>query len=142
MAYSIKIANSREIYEYAVKIRHIVFEIEQHFKEEFDDIDAYAYHAAVFEGDKLIGCGRTYVDENKKCHIGRIAVVEEYRGKNVGTFIVREMERFAVKNFDFVEFVLSAQSVAKGFYAKLGYECRGKVYFEEHCEHIEMFKAL
>lgn len=142
MAYCIKIANSREIYEYAVKIRHIVFEVEQQFKEEFDDIDDYAYHAAVFDDEKLIGCARLYIDKVTECHIGRIAVIKEYRGKNVGTFIVREMEKFAAGNFDFAEFVVSAQCVAKGFYAKLGYECRGDVYFEEHCEHIEMFKSV
>ncbi len=136
------IADDRKTFDYAIQVRHIVFEVEQHFKDEFDDIDSYAHHAAVFDDDKLIGCGRVYIDENKNCHIGRIAVIKEYRGKDIGSFIVCELEKFAADNFEFNEYVLSAQTRAKDFYAKLGYKERGKIYFEEYCEHIEMFKNV
>ncbi len=141
MNLKIIIADDKKTFDYAIQIRHIVFEVEQHFKDEFDDIDKFAHHAAVFDDDKLIGCGRIYIDENQNCHIGRIAVIKEYRGKDVGSFIVTELEKFALNNLEFNEYVLSAQTRAKGFYTKLGYIERGEIYFEEYCEHIEMFKS-
>lgn len=139
MQLSIHISNDKATFEKAMQIRQTVFVDEQKFKDEFDDIDKIAYHAAVFDDNKLVGCGRVFLDENG-CHIGRIAVVKEYRGKNVGFYIVSELEKFGAKTFEFDRYVLSAQTRVKDFYSKLGYKEHGELYFEEHCEHIGMYK--
>ncbi len=139
MQLNIHISNDKSTFEKAMQIRQTVFVDEQNFVDEFDEIDKIAYHAAVFDNDKLIGCGRVFLDE-KGCHIGRIAVVKEYRGKKVGSYIVTELEKFGAKTFEFDKYVLSAQTRVKDFYANLGYKEHGDIYFEEHCEHVEMYK--
>lgn len=141
MNLSIEISNNRATFEKSMTIRQIVFVDEQCFVDEFDDIDKIAYHAAVYDGEKLIGCGRVFRDD-KGCHIGRIAVIKEYRGKDVGSYIMEQLEEFGKQKYEFDYYVLSAQTRAKDFYAKLGYKEFGEIYFEEYCEHIEMRKRL
>ena len=74
-------------------------------------------------------------------HIGRIAVIPEYRGSGLGSDIVRAAEREITAEGG-TEAELSAQRRAEGFYLKLGYAPEGEPYYEEYCEHIRMRKQL
>ncbi len=126
----------------AYKIRTLVFVEEQGFKDEFDDVDGYAYHIAAYDGDRVIGSGRFFSEHNDgEYHVGRIAVHPEYRGKNIGSAIMLEIEKLA-KKIKAVSIVLSAQKRAMCFYTKLGYEAYGEEYLDEYCPHIAMKKII
>lgn len=124
----------------ARRIRERVFVKEQGFKEEFDGIDDYAKVLVFYDGEKPAGICR-YFKSGDTYHIGRIAVLPEYRGMGLGSRIVRAAEQEIIaENGNEAE--LSAQRRAEGFYAKLGYVPEGEPYYEEYCEHIMMRRKL
>ena len=127
----------------AKTIRREVFMLEQGFQNEFDDVDALAYHIVVYDGIKPIATGRTYPksDDGKTYAIGRIALIKEYRGQHLGEFVVHHLEEIA-RQLAAEYTQLSAQIQARGFYEKLGYASFGPVYLDEHCPHITMGKKL
>ena len=101
--------------EDAVKIRMDVFVVEQEFEEEIDDIDSFATHILMYDNDKPIAVCRFFYDDNKQAYkIGRVAVVKEYRNKNIGSKIMAEAEkRIRDRGASFV--MLSAQILVKDF---------------------------
>lgn len=77
------------IYEHlpkeAQKIRKTVFIKEQGFHNEFDEIDSYAKHLVLYDEKVPIATCRFFSRESCEDYfIGRIAVIKEYRGKNIG----------------------------------------------------------
>jgi GNAT superfamily N-acetyltransferase len=68
-----------------VFIRTEVFVKEQEFEEEFDTIDNDCTFFVMYDGDKPIATCRYFVceDDSEGYHIGRIAVMKEYRGKGL-----------------------------------------------------------
>ena len=125
---------------YTVRVK--VFVNEQGFRDEFDDIDGYAFHVTAYDGEKVIGCGRFFSEtDNNEYHIGRIAVLPEYRGMGIGSAIMSEIEKYCV-SMGVRRVVLSAQRRAIIFYEKSGYKSRGEEYLDEGYPHIEMIKNL
>lgn len=126
----------------AMMIRKVVFECEQGFKEEFDELDrsGKAKHMVFYKDGEPIGTCRYYM-VNDVYKIGRIAVIKEYRGKGIGQLIVRCAEDKILET-GARETVLSAQVRAKGFYGKMGYVEEGEIYMEEMCPHIKMRKRF
>ncbi len=134
-----KIYKGKENFDDAFYIRKTVFMDEQGFFDEFDDIDSVALHAVVYDGDKPIGCGRVFL-ENGNAHLGRIAVLLEYRKMGVGRILMQSLEQAARENLEFSHFELSAQKRAIGFYKSVGYEEIGEFYLDEGYPHITMIK--
>lgn len=138
----ILISKDEKVRNDAYKIRVKVFVDEQGFKDEFDEIDGYAYHVTAYDEDKVIGCGRFFSESNEnEYHIGRIAVLSEYRGIGIGSAIMSEIEKYCV-NMGVESLVLSAQRRARVFYEKLGYKAHGEEYLDEGYPHIEMRKKI
>lgn len=125
----------------AFEIRKSVFIDEQGFFDEPDSIDEIAWHAAAYDGDKVVGCGRMFPEYEGRYHIGRIAVLKEYRGMDIGTAIMNAFEKTAA-NESIYCIVLSAQRRARDFYLKLGYEAVGDEYLEEGYPHTFMKKMI
>lgn len=138
----LKIVNSTEkdIFGDSAVIRQTVFVEEQGFRDEFDETDKTAFHFVAYDGEKAVGTARMF-GEGDTYHVGRFAVLIEYRGRDVGLRIMNEMERFA-KGRGIARIVLSAQRRAVGFYEKLGYRTYGEEYLDENYPHIEMRKEL
>ncbi len=124
-----------------VRIRTDVFVEEQGFVVEFDDDDAISTHIVLYDGDVPVAVCRIIPGKDGECHIGRIAVVREYRGRGIGSAVVTEAEDVA-RSMGFRESLLSAQVRAKGFYETLGYEAFGDEYLDEYCPHVMMRKRL
>ncbi len=124
----------------AKDIRTEVFMQEQGFKNEFDDIDTTAFHVVIYDDDKGVATGRLYQDE-LGWHIGRVAVLSQYRGKSVGAKVITALENHAANNGISV-ISLSAQQTAVGFYEKLGYENLNDLHYDEHCPHVTMRKEF
>ena len=123
-------------------IRETVFVKEQHFNDEFDEIDDAAVHMMLFVDDAPAACCRYFPDEQSDCYIvGRIAVLKAYRGKHLGERMLTEAEQ-AIRARGGKKVSLSAQLRVKPFYEKQGYIPHGEIYLDEYCEHIHMEKIL
>ena len=128
--------------EEAQRIRTKVFIEEQGFKDEFDKIDRKAIHLVCFENEKPTATCRIFKGEADGEYIlGRLAVIKEYRGKNIGAKMIESAENTVrLKNGKYI--ILHSQLQAKVFYSKQGYTEFGEVEDEEGCPHIWMKKIL
>ncbi len=125
----------------ASEVRKTVFIDEQQFSYDLDDTDETAFHAVVYYGNSPVAAGRFFFDENNSPHIGRVAVLKEYRKLGVGRYLMEILEKTAAEQG--AEYItLGAQMRAAEFYSRLVYTPYGEPYFEEYCEHINMKKYL
>jgi predicted GNAT family N-acyltransferase len=124
---------------YATPIRFAVFVAEQGVPAgiEMDEMDAKCVHAIAFEGDHAVATGRLLPDS----HIGRMAVLEEFRGKGVGGAVLAKLMEAAKSRGD-REVLLSAQVHAVPFYEAYGFEVFGEVYEEAGIPHRDMRRDL
>ena len=123
-----------------INIRTAVFMQEQGFQNEFDETDKTCTHLVLYDGNKPIATCR-YFGDGTTYHLGRVAVIKEYRGKNLGNKMVQLAED-EIKKDGGKSIELSAQVRVKDFYQKLGYSPVGNVYLDEYCEHITMRKEF
>lgn len=137
-----KIKKYNELPKEAIQIRNEVFVEEQGFIDEFDSIDNISTHLVLFEGLLPLATCRYYWNKEKDAYsVGRIAVVKDCRGKNIGGLILQEAE-IQIRNSGGSIIYLSAQLRAVGFYKNQGYVTTGDTYYEESCPHICMYKRL
>jgi predicted GNAT family N-acyltransferase len=123
----------------AKRIRFTVFVEEQRVpaEMEMDEHDARCLHALAYAEGRAIATGRLLPDG----HIGRMAVVKEWRGRGAGRAILRRLIDAARARGD-REVLLSAQVYAIGFYRAEGFETDGPVYEEAGIPHQAMRLAL
>lgn len=128
--------------EEAKIIRTKVFMEEQGFENEFDENDSVSIHIVLFDSSNPVATCRIYHSEERQCYvIGRIAVLKEYRGRDVGSKLVNVAEKEILnRNGDIAE--LSAQVRAAAFYEKNGYFSLEEIYVDEGCPHVWMRKEL
>lgn len=117
-------------------VRRTVFIEEQKVPEEleWDDADERAYHVLATSDDGTpIGTGRLKLD----CHIGRMAVLKEWRGRGVGGALLKALLTLAQKEgCDVVR--LHAQRHAIEFYARYGFTAVGAEFEEAGIPHLAM----
>jgi len=120
-------------------IRYEVFVDEQNVAVhlEIDGLDGEAKHTLAFVDGVPIGTGRILNDG----HIGRVAVLKNYRGLGIGKLIMKELIKCA-QDMSLEKVWLSSQWHAHSFYLDLGFDCVGEIYKEAGIDHIKMFKAL
>jgi len=73
--------------------------------------------------------------------LGRLAVIEKYRGKNIGSVMLKEAERYVRENGG-KDLILHAQCRVVDFYKKSGFIELGNVEDDEGCPHIWMKKSF
>ena len=124
---------------YASPIRFTVFVVEQGVPPEIelDEQDAVSLHAVAFEGAKPIATGRLLPDG----HIGRMAVLKEWRGRGIGGEMLKELIAAARRRGDKESF-LSAQVHAVPFYLAHGFVPEGGEYLEAGIRHQAMRRRL
>lgn len=141
----------------AQKIRQTVFVTEQGFQEEFDQTDRISIHLVAFYQTTAVATARIFPspssvqddssfskpqsEQEHKWHIGRVAVLKEWRRKGVGRIIMLAAEREIILQGGTTA-VLSAQKRALDFYQALGYQTTGDFYSDESYPHIQMTKPL
>ena len=121
-------------------IRFAIFVGEQNVPPgiELDEKDAACVHAIAYDdAGKAIGTGRLLPDG----HIGRMAVVKDWRRRGVGAELLEALIAEA-KRRGHKEVVLSAQLQALEFYRVHGFVAEGKVYEEAGILHQQMRKVL
>jgi len=117
-------------------VRRRVFIDEQGIPEadEWDDVDPVARHVLVLAKNRdAVGTGR--LEPTGK--IGRVAVLPQYRGTGVGSLIMGHLVNHATES-GFTRVYLHAQTAAKGFYARLGFQAEGPVFDECGIPHLRM----
>ena len=127
----------------AQKIRNEVFIVEQGFENEYDSVDDTAAHIVMFTDDAVpvATCRIFWNYEMNSYVLGRLAVLKEYRGRGIGSFVVTEAENY-VRLMGGQILMLHSQCRSTQFYKELGYEEFGSIEDEEGCPHIWMKKLL
>jgi predicted GNAT family N-acyltransferase len=124
---------------HAAPIRFAVFVEEQRVPAEIelDEMDAKSLHAVAFGNRFPVGTGRLLPDG----HIGRMAVLKDWRGRGVGSLILKELVEAARSRGD-REIVLSAQVHATAFYRMHGFVEEGAEYMDAGIPHDDMRRPL
>ena len=87
---------------------------------EKDNLEGQSIHLMACEKGKLLGVGRVHFNSSKEAQIRYMAVEEGVQGKGVGTIILKELEKSAIKK-GANHTILNARESAVGFYKKQGY---------------------
>ena len=122
------------------QVRETVFIQEQKVPAEleWDGIDAECIHALALDQDgSPVGTGRLLRDG----HIGRMAVLREWRKLGVGSRMM-ELLMAEARRLHYPRLVLNAQVSAVPFYARFGFVTRGDEFEEAGIPHLEMVLQL
>ena len=125
--------------EAAQAIRETVFVREQKVPAELelDEFDAGSLHAvARGPAGEAIGTGRLLADG----HIGRMAVLPEWRGKGAGRALLETLMD-AARESGMPRLALNAQTTATGFYARLGFAAKGEIFMDAGIPHVRMTRT-
>ena len=133
-------AKSSPDLEDAFHVRREVFVKEQNVpeEEEFDRADLRSRHVVVYANARPVATGRLFKD-GETWLIGRISVLKECRGKQIGKLVVDKLLETAVK-MGVGEVYIHAQTHAVSFYEKFGFVAYGETFLETNIEHISMVK--
>lgn len=105
---------------------------------ELDEHDASAVHALAEDTEgRPIGAGRLLTDG----HIGRLAVLPDWRGRRVGRTLLDALVAEAEHRGQ-AEAILNAQAHALEFYQHAGFKITSKAFVEAGILHREMRKRL
>lgn len=119
------------------RIREAVFIAEQSVPPEleWDGDDEQAIHFLALENGYPIGTARLLTDGQ----IGRVSVLRDWRGMNIGDALMRaviaEAERRGLR-----EQRLTAQVHATRFYERLGFEVVSEEFLEAGLPHVDMLR--
>ena len=137
--YQVKHGRWDQLQQDAKLIRTQVFICEQGITEadEWDDQDVISQHFVIYDQDQPIATARLLQDNS----VGRVAVIQKYRGQGIGWLIMLEIiEHAQQQQYPFLK--LSSQLQAISFYEKLGFVTQGNPYDECGIPHIEMMMPL
>jgi len=121
-------------------IRRLVFIVEQDVpqEEEWDGKDEESWHwMATDDDDAAIGTARLLPDGQ----IGRMAVLEKFRGSGVGAALLEQAVDKA-RHLGFKEVFLNAQTHALAFYERADFAAVGDEFEEAGIAHQKMTRAL
>jgi predicted GNAT family N-acyltransferase len=128
------------------EIRTIVFITEQKVspEEEIDGRDKTAHHFLIYENKKAIGTLRLFTDESDKSfHIGRVAVLKEYRHQKAGYTLIQEVLKTIKATHPGYHVNIDAQVQAIGFYESLGFKVTDdKIFLDANIQHKHMSLVL
>ena len=124
----------------ARRIRERVFVREQGvpLELECDEQDPYCDHALAYTAvGAAVGTGRLLPDG----HIGRMAVLKEWRGQGVGALLLQALVEQA-RSRGHAAARLNAQTQAAGFYRRFDFEISGPEFMEAGIPHVAMQRDL
>lgn len=120
-------------------IRHRVFVVEQGvpLELEHDAYDADALHLLARVEGHSVATGRLLDDG----HIGRMAVLPQWRGRGIGTAMLRTLVAEAQRR-GLRRVFLHAQCDAIPFYERLGFVAEGEVFVDAGIDHRTMGRGI
>lgn len=121
------------------KLREAVFIIEQQVPValEWDGMDAQCLHVLAQIDGVPAGTGRLLPDG----HIGRMAVLREFRGRGVGSAMLLQLVELA-RAAGMRLLILNAQTHATAFYQRYGFAAEGETFLEAGISHVRMTRSL
>lgn len=127
----------------AKEIREAVFIKEQGFQNELDETDHEAAHLVAFNEHKIpVATCRVFWNAAMNAYtLGRLAVIQQYRGQDIGSAMLAEAEKY-VREKGGKTLILHSQCRAVEFYKKSGYTEFGEIEDDEGCPHIWMEKVV
>lgn len=140
------VADDEKTRDDAFAVRRAVFVEEQGVPEEleWDEYEEMATHFVAYDAGQPVGAARfrAYdLDGDRVCKVERVAVLESVRGEDWGRQLMESLEATAEEE-GFDRFYLHAQTSAREFYEKLGYEQVGGEFLEADIPHVKMVKSL
>lgn len=138
--FTVRLCNWEDARLEARRIREQVFVFEQGvpLALEMDDRDASCDHALAYcAPGAAVGTGRLLPDG----HVGRMAVLKEWRGKGVGALLLQALVEKARQRHQ-ASVRLNAQTYAAGFYRRYGFEVIGPEFMEAGIPHVAMQRDL
>ena len=135
-AFTIRLAHWPKDKDALKQVREAVFVREQRVpvELEWDGLDDQCLHMLAEDHQGTpIGTGRLLPDG----HIGRMAVLREWRGRSVGSALLRALMDEGKKR-GFLDLVLAAQVQAMPFYEKAGFVAEGEVFDDAGIPHRNM----
>lgn len=139
----VRFARDAKEIEAALKIRCVVFCEEQgvSLPGEIDGLDDQCLHLVATIGGRVVGTSRirAYGENGLIGKIERVALIKDARGLGLGERLVRFASQ-ALEARGHRSLLLNAQTVATGFYERLGYRAEGEVFDDEGIPHVAMWR--
>ena len=135
MEYTLKLTRWDKEQTSLSEIRRRVFIEEQQVPEEleWDEDDKACIHVLVTNNQTPIATGRIKMDG----HIGRMAVLKDYRNKGVGSAVLKALINFS-KTLKMKSVYLHAQTSAIPFYEKHDFKTSSKEFMDAGIPHKTM----
>jgi len=138
----VRLAESSPDVETCLRLRWTVFVEEQGVRPS-EEVDAHdrrdAVHALALIDGVPCGAGRIVFVEPGTAKIGRMAVIDDVRGRGVGRALLGFLEEEARRR-GATRLTLWAQTRARPFYQKAGYTPRGEQFDDAGIPHVRMEK--
>ena len=128
---------------YSVRIQGMNRQHRISLRDEFDELDGEGtrYIVLLDEGYPVATC-RFYETDPGSVTLGRVVVLPEYRGKELGRKVLEEAEAW-IRELGYREIAIDSRTVAVGFYGKLGFrQTTGEVIKSGPFDCIRMTKDL
>jgi len=104
---------------------------------EWDEFDEQSRHVVAIADGVPIGTGRLLPDG----HIGRMAVLREWRGRGVGSALLTTLMETA-RMLGMSRVVLNAQIQALPFYLRHGFQAEGEEFQDAGIAHRQMWRDI
>ena len=107
---------------YSVRIQGMNRQYHISLREEFaeHDTDGTRYIVLLDDGYPMATC-RFYEIDPDRVVLGRLVVLPEYRGKDLGLRVIEEAEKW-ISELGYKEIMIDSRVTAVGFYEKVGYK--------------------
>lgn len=138
--FTITVVNWQQEQQTLSAIRETVFIQEQSVPKEleWDGLDKTALHLlATTDNNEPIATARLLPDG----HIGRVAVIKNWRNRGLGTTMMQEIIKQA-KLLGYKQLELASQIQAIAFYERLGFESYGDEFMDAGIPHKNMRKTI
>ncbi len=127
-------------------LRIAVFVVEQNcIYHELDGKDQSAYHLFIRDPEtaKIIAYARIFSPGSyfSEAAFGRVVVHPNYRKKNIGRFLIKEVIDFIETRLKSKTIKISAQTYLKNWYESFGFEQSSDPYLDDGIPHIDMLKC-
>ncbi len=128
---------------YSVRIQGMNRQHHISLREEFDEHDRDGTrYIVLLDGGYPVATCRFYALNQDAVVLGRVVVLPEYRGKQLGRKVMEEAERW-IRELGYREIVIDSRIEAVSFYAKIGYEqLSGDVLKSGNFDCVRMRKEL
>ena len=130
-------------YERSIDLRNEVFRKPWGLNIRDEDLtnDQYMEMFGAYKDDKIIATIFLTEDDKEHARIKSVAILDEYRGKGLGSYLKDYAEKIA-KGRGYKKVNLMGRVSAEVFYNKIGYKTLSQPYDYHTISHIDMEKEL